>query len=145
MSERNGATIQLLTGEAMWPDRVNARWPGAQFIARARFDAGDAVRPEAFGMLDAPAIWGVLVQLPDGVATGAPVTVKTDQGDEIEARFDPRELLAGDPEERGGAARYWELPWRYVGALKDAVAARGIEIPDEEPRDDAIAEPGDSE
>ncbi|MCC6675065.1 MAG: hypothetical protein IT339_07720 [Thermomicrobiales bacterium] len=144
MSERDGATIQLLTGEAMWPDRVNAHWPGAKFIARARFDAGDATRPEAFGTLETPAIWGVLVQLP-GAATGMPVTVKTDQGDEIEARFDAQELLAGDPEGVVAAARYWELPWRYVGALKEAVAARGIEIPDEEPRDDAIDEPAASE
>ena len=74
-----------------------------------------------------------------------PVTVKTDQGDEIEARFDVQELLAGDPEGVVAAARYWELPWRYVGALKEAVAARGIEIPDEEPRDDAIDEPAASE
>ena len=42
MSERGG-TIQILTGEAMWPDRVNARWPGAQFVARARFDAGGRI------------------------------------------------------------------------------------------------------
>ncbi len=141
MSERDGATIQLLTGEAMWPDRVNARWPGAKFIARARFDAGNAARPEAFGTLETPAIWGVLVELPDGAATGVPVTARTDRGDAIEARFDAQELLAGDPENVVAAARYWELPWRYVGALKDAVAARGIEIPDEEPRDDAVDAP----
>ena len=63
MSERGG-TIQILTGEAMWPDRVNARWPGAQFVARARFDSGDAQRPLAFRSLDAPAIWGVLFRFP---------------------------------------------------------------------------------
>lgn len=142
MSERNGMTIQILTGAAMWPDRVNARWPGAQFIARARFDAGDAIRPDAFGTLDTPATWGVLIQLPDGKATGIPVTTTTDRGETIEARFDTNELLAGDPETVVAAARYWELPWRYVGALRDAAAQRGIDIVDEEPRDDAISEPG---
>jgi hypothetical protein len=137
MSERDGSTIQILTGEAMWPDRVNARWPGAQFIARARFDAGTAGRPEVFESLDTPAVWGVLIQLPDSAAAGAAVTASTDRGETIDARFDANELLAGDPEGVVAAARYWELPWKYVGALRDAVAARGIEILDEEPRDDA--------
>lgn len=137
MTERDGSTIQILTGEAMWPDRVNARWPGAQFIARARFDAGDAVRPVAFNSLETPAIWGVLIQLPGIAAAGEPITTTTDRGETIEARFDSGELLAGDPEGVVAAARYWELPWRYVGALRDAVAAQGIEILDEEPRDDA--------
>lgn len=146
MSERNGATIQILTGEAMWPDRVNARWPGAQFIARARFDAGDSTRPDAFVTLDSPATWGVLIQLPSGtVATGTPVATITDRGETIDAHFDAAELLAGDPEGVVMAARYWELPWRYVGALKDAVAVGGIEILDEDPRDDAVTDTSASE
>lgn len=145
MSERSGATIQILTGEAMWPDRVNARWPGAQFIARARFDASDSNRPAAFGALDTPAIWGVLVQLPAVPASGNAVTTTTDRGETIEARFAAGELLAGDPEGVVAAARYWELPWRYVGALRDAVAAQGIEILDEEPRDDANIDSAESE
>ena len=93
MSER-GRTIQILTGEAMWPDRVNARWPGAQFVARARFDAGDAQRPLAFQSLDAPAIWGVLIAFPDDSATGVPVETTTDLGERITAYFEPNELLA---------------------------------------------------
>src|SRR5829696_4738107 len=97
MSERGG-TIQILTGEAMWPDRVNARWPGAQFVARARFDSGDAPRPMAFQSLEAPAIWGVLISLPHGSATGAQVDTTTDLGDSVRAFFDADELLAGDPE-----------------------------------------------
>jgi hypothetical protein len=145
MSERDGATIQILTGEAMWPDRVNSRWPGAEFIARARFDAVGADRPPAFAALDAPAIWGVLVQLPAVAAQGNPVATITDLGEAIEARFDTGELLAGDPEGVVAAARYWELPWRYVGALRDAVAAQGIEILDEEPRDDANIDSPESE
>jgi hypothetical protein len=137
MSERDGATIQILTGEAMWPDRINARWPGAQFIARARFDAGNTGRPNVFESLDTPAIWGVLIQLPTSEASGDAVTTTTDRGETIEARFDSGELLAGEPEGVVAAARYWELPWKYVGALRDAVAAKGFEILDEEPRDDA--------
>jgi hypothetical protein len=138
MSERNG-TIQILTGEAMWPDRVKARWPGSQFVARARFDAGDAPRPTAFGALDTPAIWGVLIALPDGAsANGVPVETTTDLGESVTAYFDPEELLAGDAEGVVAAAKYWELPWRYVGALRDALAVTGIEILDEEPRDDAV-------
>jgi hypothetical protein len=128
----------------MWPDRVNARWPGAQFIARARFDAGNAVRPAAFDSLDSPATWGVLIQLPEA-ATGTLVTTITDRGETIDARFDAAELLAGDAEGVVAAARYWELPWRYVGALRDAVAAQGIEILDEEPRDDANIDTAESE
>src|SRR5687767_1425176 len=111
MSERGG-TIQLLTGEAMWPDRVNARWPGARFVARAQFDAGGAQRPIAFQSLDAPATWGVLVALPDGAASGIPVDATTDLGDSVRAYFDANELLAGDPEGVVAAAKYWELPWR---------------------------------
>jgi hypothetical protein len=144
MSERGG-TIQILTGEAMWPDRVNARWPGAQFVARARFDAGDAPRPVAFGSLDAPATWGVLIALPDGSATGDTVDAITDLGASVTAYFDADELLAGDPEGVVAAAKYWELPWRYVGALRDAVAATGIEIPDEDPRDDAVVAPAEED
>ena len=140
MNERNRATLRILTGEAMWPDRIEQRWPGAQFIARARFDSGDAARPDTFDTLDTPAIWGVLIQLPASDTGGAPVTTTTDRGETIEARFDPAELLVGDPEGVVAAARYWELPWRYVGALKDAMAAQGIAIPDEEPRDDAVME-----
>ncbi len=141
MSERTGTSIRILTGEAMWPDRINARWPGAQFIARARFDAGDTPRPDAFATLDTPAIWGVLVELPDFEVTGERVSASTDRGESVEARFDAAELLAGDPEHVVAAARYWELPWRYVGALKDAVATQGIEILDEDPRDDAVIAP----
>ncbi len=136
MSERG--TIQILTGEAMWPDRINARWPGAQFVARARFDTGSAPRPDAFQALDAPATWGVLITLPDDAATGVLVETTTDLGEGISAFFDGEELLAGDPVSVVAAAKYWELPWRYVGALRDAVAATGIEILDEDPRDDAV-------
>ncbi len=136
MSERG--TIQILTGEAMWPDRVNARWPGAKFVARARFDAGDSQRPAAFQSLDAPATWGVLIALPDDAASGVLVEATTDLGDSVAAYFEAGELLAGDPEGVVAAAKYWELPWRYVGALRDAVAAAGIEILEEDPRDDAV-------
>lgn len=139
MNERGG-TIQILTGEAMWPDRVNTRWPGAQFVARARIDANDASRPDAFQSLDTPAIWGVLIALPGTPATGVPVKSTTDLGETVEAFFDAGELLAGDPESVVAAAKYWELPWRYVGALRDAVATTGIEILDEDPRDDAVVE-----
>ena len=139
MSERGG-TIQILTGEAMWPDRVNTRWPGAQFVARACIDANDVSRPNAFQSLDTSAIWGVLIALPDASATGVLVESTTDLGETVEAFFDAGELLAGDPESVLAAAKYWELPWRYVGALRDALATTGIEILDEEPRDDAIVE-----
>ena len=141
MSERG--TIQILTGEAMWPDRVNARWPGAQFVARARFEAAGVLVPESFSSLNTPAIWGVLIALPDASATGSPVTTTTDLGDTVEAYFDPVELLAGDPHGVVLAAKYWELPWRYIGALRDALADTGIEIFDEEPRDDAVASSSD--
>lgn len=140
MSGQNGATMRMLTGEAMWPDRIERRWPGAQFVARAKFDAGDVARPAAFETLTAPATWGILVRIPADETAGLPITAQTDRGESVEARFDPEELLAGDPESVVAAARYWELPWRYVAALKDAVAAQGIEILDEEPRDDAVAE-----
>ena len=142
MSERG--TIQILTGEAMWPDRVNTRWPGAQFVARAQFDAGTAGLPLAFRTLESPAIWGVLIALPDGSATGAQIQTTTDLGEVVTAHFDTDELLAGDPESVVAAAKYWELPWRYVGALRDALAATGIEIPDEDPRDDAVAPASDA-
>ena len=137
MSERGG-TIQILTGEAMWPDRINARWPGAQFVARARFDAGHARKPNAFQSLDAPATWGVLIALPNDSATGELVETTTDLGEPVRAFFDADELLAGDAEGVVAAATYWELPWRYIGALRDAAATTGIVILDEDPRDDAV-------
>lgn len=145
MSERSEMTIRILTGEAMWPDRIEHHWPGAQFVARAQFDANHSTRPDAFAILDTHAIWGILVQVPFAARTGMTVTATTDRGDAREIWFDPAELLAGDPEGVVAAARYWELPWRYVNALKDAVAAGGIEIPDEEPRDDANIDSGVSE
>ena len=85
----------------------------------------------------------MLIALPDASATGVPVQSTTDLGDAVEAFFDAGELLAGDPESVVAAAKYWELPWRYVGALRDAVAKTGIEILDEDPRDDAVAEATD--
>lgn len=139
MSERGG-TVQILTGEAMWPDRINARWPGAQFVARARFDAGSAVRPAGFQTLETAEVWGLLVALPDDFTTGTPIETTTDLGEPVTAFFDPTELLSGDAEGVVAAAKYWELPWRYVAALKDAVASVGIEILDEDPRDDAVVE-----
>lgn len=139
MSERDG-TVQILTGEAMWPDRINARWPGAQFVARARFDTAGIARPAGFETLQTPATWGVLIALPDDSTTGAPIETTTDLGKPVTAFFDPTELLAGDAESVVAAAKYWELPWRYVAALKDAVASVGIEILDEDPRDDAVVE-----
>src|SRR5215208_479710 len=129
MGERGGETIQFLTGEAMWPDRVNRRWPGAQFVARARIERDDAPLPAAFATLTAPAIWGVLIALPESApGTGGAVTATSDLGERFDAWFDPNELLQGDPESVVAAARYWELPWRYVGALRDALAGQGIEI-----------------
>jgi hypothetical protein len=143
MGERSSQSIQLLTGEAMWPDRVNHRWPGAQFVARARIERDDASLPPAFATLTAPAIWGVLIALPAGEpGIGKSVAATTDLGDRVDVWFDPNELLQGDPESVVAAARYWELPWRYVGALRVAVAAQGIEILDEEPRDDAVTTAG---
>ncbi|MCO5220821.1 MAG: hypothetical protein M9947_04455 [Thermomicrobiales bacterium] len=138
MGEQDGVTIQLLTGEAIWPDRINSRWPGAQFVARVRIDAGAASLPAAFGSVPPAAIWGVAVELPNGGGIGVPVSATTDRGESLQVLFDPDELLAGDPERVVMAARYWELPWRYVGALREAVASIGIEILDEEPRDDAV-------
>ena len=97
----------------------------------------------AFATLAAPAVLGVLIALPDGApGTGEPISATTDLGDRFVAWFDPDELLQGDPETVVAAARYWELPWRYVGALRDAVAIQGIEILDEEPRDDAVTTAG---
>jgi hypothetical protein len=143
MGERGGQTIQFLTGEAMWPDRVNRRWPGAQFIARARIDRGDAPLPRAFATLTTADLWGVLIALPPkATGSGKLVTAITDLGASFDAWSDPNELLQGDAEAVVAAARYWELPWRYVGALRDAVAAQGIEILDEEPRDDAVTTAG---
>ncbi|TXG81906.1 MAG: hypothetical protein E6R14_07285 [Thermomicrobiales bacterium] len=144
MNEQRG-TVLILTGEAMWPDRVNARWPGAQFEARARFDAGRTPMPDAFSTLDAPATWGVLIAVPEDTEYGDSVETTTDLGAVVVAQFDAGELLAGDPERVVGAAKYWELPWRYVGALRDAVAATGIEILDEDPRDDAVVAPAENE
>lgn len=135
-----GDTILILTGEAMWPDQVNARWPGAQFVARASFDAGDAERPAAFAMVDTSAIWGVLIALPGDSVAGAQVETRTDLGETISAVFDAEEFLSGDPAGVVAAAKYWELPWQYVGALRDAVASHGIEILEEDPRDDAVVE-----
>lgn len=139
MSVHNEPTIQILTGEAMWPDRVNSRWPGAQFIARARFNRDSAPLPNAFATLNTPAVWGVLIALPPGAAAaGSLVSTTTDRGASFDAFFVDDELLSGDPESVVAAARYWELPWRYVAALRDAVATQGIQILDEEPRDDAV-------
>lgn len=123
----------------MWPDRVNRRWPGAQFIARAGFERGVFTLPDAFVTLDAPILWGTAIELPAGSSgTGALITVTTDRNETFAAWSDATELLAGDPESVVMAARYWELPWRYVAALREAAAAMGIQIIDEEPRDDAV-------
>jgi hypothetical protein len=111
----------------MLPERVRAAWPEARFVARAR------LAPRPLGAVIAPEgaqyeTWGILLETPEGTATGERRGVVTDDGRELTATLaaaddaDPAAVLA--------AARYWELPPAYVRRLALTAA-----VPAEDPSD----------
>jgi hypothetical protein len=129
-------TLIFIASAEMWPRQINATWPGARFIARARVPAAGSPVASYFAPHLDSEVWGVLLSIPDEIGPSRPMLVTTDDGREMTATIAGGELLDGDPEELLAAARYWELPPPFVRRLRDALAAGGVTIEDEEPRDD---------
>ena len=103
----------------MDPTAVRAAYPGARFVARARFvDETDGTAPE---------VWGILLRSADGGA-GDHRTVVTDEGRSFAARLASTEATRGTPADMLAAARYWELPPAYVQRLRAAVTASGVRV-----------------
>ncbi len=121
--------------DQMWPSQVNAEWPGAQFVARGSIPAA-AIEGSGERLLNADPVWGILIEIPGSTVEGNLVTVETDDGRRFEAQIHSP-LPAGDLEALLAVARYWELPPSFIAHLKEALAAAGTPVEDEEPRDDA--------
>jgi hypothetical protein len=119
----------------MWPSQVNAGFAGAQFVARGWAAAGQVAIAPYFSGTVTDEVWGLLVSTPDG-SEGESVTVTADDGRTFSAVLVGDRLLEGEPEAVLAAARYWELPPRFVNQLKQALQAGGVAVEDEEPRDD---------
>jgi hypothetical protein len=128
--------LLFLSQADMWPSEINARFPGARFVARARVPASDVAVAAYFSVAAADDIWGVLISAGDGFLPDRTVTVTTDDGRKFAAGLAGETLLEGDPQGVLSVARYWELPPRFIAQLKSALQAGGVAIEDEEPRDD---------
>jgi hypothetical protein len=120
----------------MWPSQVNAGFAGAQFVARGWAPADRAPVAAYFAGAVTDQVWGLLISTTNGARDGQTVNVTADDGREFSAILEDGPLLDGDPQGVLAAARYWELPPRFVAQLKDALQAGGVTVEDEEPRDD---------
>jgi hypothetical protein len=131
------AACLFLSGADMDPTSVRASLPGAHFLARARVsaDTNEIADPFASHLVadGSPAeVWGILIAQPgENDATGESRQATTDDGRLFDVTLSGRQLASGKPDEVVSAARYWELPPRYVGRLRDAIAAA-----EDEPSDD---------
>ncbi len=144
-SRNSGGKRVFLASDRIWPSAINANYPGATFLARARTSSEDHSVAEAFAPAVTGDVWGVLVEVDAVPDSAAAVQVTTDDGTESQAYLDGSTLLDGDPESLFMAARYWELPPDFVQQLREALQARGVDTADEEPRDDgALAQAGPS-
>ena len=121
MSE--GGTVVFLHGADMAPESVQATWPAARFIARARVSAGHtpgAIQPGA----DVPDVWGILISVPNLDGADVAITATTDDGRTFTAAPLTQPDAIADLAATVAAARYWELPPAYVSAL-----AAGVTVP----------------
>lgn len=132
----NDNAFLFFSGAEMWPTDLLAAHPEGRFVARARVINGGAPVAESLRSHLEPEIWGIVVETPGSGPDSPEVEVVTDDGRSITARAGTAELVSGEHEDVLRAARYWELPPPYIGRLRIALAAVGVEVVDEEPRDD---------
>ena len=104
----------FLSGAEMQPERVRADWPKGRFVARGRVES----RP--VGAAPPPGetpeeTWGIVIEIPDGVADGEPRSAVADDGRVFAVVVTAPD--AADPAAVLAAARYWELPPAYVRRL----------------------------
>jgi hypothetical protein len=126
---------RFISRAEMWPSQINARLTGAQFVARGWAAAGTVPVVPYFARAVSDQVWGLIVATPEA-GEGQVVAVTADDGREFSATLVGDGLLDGEPEAVLAAARYWELPPRFVNELKLALQAGGVTVEDEEPRDD---------
>lgn len=135
------STFHLFIASAdMWPRQINAAYPGAQFIARAKAAVPDGDVVPNFSESVGGEVWGVLVSAAGPLDVNHSIAVTTDDGRVFDA-WVAGELLAGDPQSLYMASRYWELPPTYIQQLRSAIVALGLDAADEEPRDDGALGP----
>jgi hypothetical protein len=111
MTEAEGR-YRFVSGAAMEPREVLARYPGARFVARAKLAAG-AGEDE---------VWGILIRLAgdDPASSGEEHRpVIADDGRRLSAATENGGQPAGEPAAILAAARYWELPPAYVRRLAE--------------------------
>jgi hypothetical protein len=131
------AVCLFLSGADMDPTKVRAAYPAAHFVARAWVNAEtqEIASPFAsqFASNGAKAeVWGILIAQPNGrQASGIRRQAVTDDGRPFQVIVVGEQRVSGQPAAVVAAARYWELPPRYVGTLRDAIA-----MAEDEPSDD---------
>ncbi|CAN5831340.1 hypothetical protein BH20CHL4_BH20CHL4_01980 [soil metagenome] len=135
-SSQDQQSMRFVARADMWPGQINAGYPGAQFVARARLSVGQVPVAAYFSESVTDEVWGLLITTGGAAAEDRMVMVTADDGREFSATLEHVELLDGDPPGVLAAARYWELPPLYVNQLKLALQACGVAVEDEEPRDD---------
>jgi hypothetical protein len=108
----------FLSGAEMQPERVQATWPEARFVARGR------LQPRPVGAVAPPTgtryeTWGIVIDTPEALVTGDARSAVSDDGRVFAVTIPPPD--DADPAAVLAAARYWELPPPYVRSL--AIAA----------------------
>jgi hypothetical protein len=98
----------------MEPERIRAVWPEARFVARGR------LQPRPLGAVVVPAgaqyeTWGLVIEAPDGAASGESRGAVTDDGRFFAVTVPPPD--DADATAVLAAAKYWELPPAYVRRL----------------------------
>src|SRR5687768_14931127 len=115
----------------MQPGAVLAAYPGARFVARA-WAPGSATAlpplpdveppPPLPGAARSPegAVWGILLRLAgtiEATDSAASIEVTTDDERRLPAIVGTTPAALADPDAVVAAARYWELPPRYLWGL----------------------------
>jgi hypothetical protein len=137
-SQGQGKRLLFFSGAEMWPTDLLARCSDGRFVARSRVLSSEEPVASALDAHLEGEVWGILVEATPNDTAGQALTVETDDGRRFDAALGTEQLVAGDPDDVLRSARYWELPPSYLGRLRFALEAVGIEVIDEEPRDDGI-------
>lgn len=138
MTASSERLLVFLSRQEMWPSQINAEFPDAQFLARARTSVASNRLDvaESFRTHIVDDCWGVLIstdQIPEATPS---IVSQTDDGREYSASFIGGTALEGDPNEVLRVCRYWELPPEFIQHLKTALTDAGMPVEDEDPRDD---------
>lgn len=124
--EQQAAGTIFLCGADMEPTAIRQRYPGARFVARARWEPDNWPSWYPVATAKPAEIWGILLDHATRRA-GRPVTVETDDGRSITANVATDAATVGDLAEVLANARYWELIPAFVRQLQSATGQPMVE------------------